>query len=92
MASAQAKALIQLLTAMLANSHRFVRAVMAVELVTAESVPVRPEFRRFAEDVEITVRRLAEDLRLEIGLESGAEVGAGSRVEKKGDMRLPDPA
>jgi uncharacterized membrane protein YccC len=54
---------IALLTAMLANSHRFVRAVMALETVPVGSTPVRLEFRDFAHDVEKTVELLAAALR-----------------------------
>ncbi len=53
---------IDLLTAMLANSHRFVRAVMALEAVPGKE-PVRAEFREFARDVEKTLELLAAALR-----------------------------
>ncbi len=54
---------IDLLTAMLANSHRFVRAIMALEVVPVGAEPVRQEFRDFARDVEKTLELLAAALR-----------------------------
>jgi len=54
---------VHLLTAMLANSHRFVRAVMALEVVPISGDPVRKEFVDFARDVEITIEKLAASLR-----------------------------
>ena len=54
---------IALLTAMLANSHRFVRAVMALETVPVGSAPVRQEFPDFARDVEKTLELLTAALR-----------------------------
>jgi uncharacterized membrane protein YccC len=54
---------VHLLTAMLANSHRFVRAVMALEVVPISADPVRKEFVDFARDVEITIEKLAASLR-----------------------------
>lgn len=54
---------IDLLTAMLANSYRFVRAVMALEAVPVGAEPVREEFRDFARDVESTIELLAAALR-----------------------------
>jgi uncharacterized membrane protein YccC len=53
----------QLLTAMLANCHRFVRAVMALEVVPIGSEPARREFVEFARDVEKTVEVLCAALR-----------------------------
>jgi uncharacterized membrane protein YccC len=54
---------IDLLTAMRANVHRFVRATMALEAVPVGTEPVREEFRDFAHDVEKTLDRLAAALR-----------------------------
>jgi len=54
---------IRLLTAMLANSHRFVRATMALEVVPVGTAPFREEFRLFARDVEKTLYLLAAALR-----------------------------
>lgn len=54
---------IALLTAILANSHRFVRAVMALETVPVGSTPVRQEFTDFARDVEKTLGLLTGALR-----------------------------
>ncbi len=54
---------IRLLTAMLANSHRFVRATMALEVVPVGTAPVHEEFRVFTHDVEKTLDQLAAALR-----------------------------
>ena len=54
---------ISLLAALLANSHRFVRAIMALEVVSPESAPPRPEFRRFATDVDTFLHSLSHALR-----------------------------
>ena len=54
---------IDLLTAMLANSYRFVRAIMALEAVPVGAEPVREEFRDFERDVEETLELLASALR-----------------------------
>jgi uncharacterized membrane protein YccC len=53
------------LNALLANSHRLVHAMMALEagLSTSRSAPARAEFRTFAADVEMTLGRLAGALR-----------------------------
>ncbi|MGI8741596.1 MAG: FUSC family protein [Bryobacteraceae bacterium] len=53
------------LSAMLASSHRFVHAVMALEagLLSSPSVPAREGFRRFTWDVELTLHSLAAALR-----------------------------
>ena len=56
---------IDLLTAMLANSYRFVRAVMALEAVPVGVEPVPQEFRDFASAVDKTLARLAAALREE---------------------------
>lgn len=49
---------ISLVAAILANSHRFVRSIMALEVVTPESASTRPEFRVFAADVDKTLDAL----------------------------------
>jgi uncharacterized membrane protein YccC len=51
--------------AMLANSHRFAHAMMALEagVARAQRVPPRPEFQVFARDVQKTLSLLAEVLR-----------------------------
>jgi uncharacterized membrane protein YccC len=54
---------ISLLTAMLVNSHRFVRATMALEVVPVGAEPVHEEFLIFARDVEKTLEQLATALR-----------------------------
>jgi uncharacterized membrane protein YccC len=54
---------LSLLTAMLVNSHRFVRATMALEVVPVGTEPVYEEFRVFARDVEKTLEQLATALR-----------------------------
>jgi uncharacterized membrane protein YccC len=54
---------IDLLTAIRANVHRFVRATMALEAVPVGAEPVREEFRDFTRDVEETLERLAMALR-----------------------------
>jgi uncharacterized membrane protein YccC len=54
---------ISLLTAMLVNSHRFVRATMALEVVPVAAEPVYEEFRVFAHDVEKTLEQMATALR-----------------------------
>jgi uncharacterized membrane protein YccC len=55
----------RLLGAMLANSHRLVHAMMALEagLSVSPSTPAREEFRIFANDVEATLQQLAEAFR-----------------------------
>jgi uncharacterized membrane protein YccC len=60
------------LQAILANSHRFIHAVMALEagLLRSKPVPARPEFAGFANDVDSTLYFLAAYLR-------GAAVHAG---------------
>jgi len=54
---------ISLLAALLANSHRFVRAIMAIEVISPEDAPARPEFRAFASDVSTTLDALVRFLR-----------------------------
>jgi uncharacterized membrane protein YccC len=54
---------ISLLTEMLVNSHRFVRATMALEAVPVGTAPVNEEFLVFARDVEKTLEQLAKALR-----------------------------
>jgi uncharacterized membrane protein YccC len=53
---------INLLTEMLVNSHRFVRATMALEAVPVGTAPVNEEFLVFARDVEKTLEQLAKAL------------------------------
>jgi hypothetical protein len=50
---------------LLANSHRFVLAVMSLEagLTRSAPAPIRESFRTFAEGVVTTLRRLADALR-----------------------------
>jgi uncharacterized membrane protein YccC len=57
--------LARLLSGILASSHRMVHAMMALEagLYTSQPVPVREEFRTFANDVELTLYFLAAALR-----------------------------
>ena len=49
----------------LANSHRFIQAAMALEagLASSRPVPARPAFRVFANDVDFTLYHLAAALR-----------------------------
>jgi uncharacterized membrane protein YccC len=54
---------ISLIAALLANSHRFVRAIMAIEAVSPEAAPAPPEFRAFASDVNTTLDALVRTLR-----------------------------
>jgi uncharacterized membrane protein YccC len=54
---------VSLISALLANSHRFVRAIMAIEVVSPEAAPARPEFRAFALDVNTTLDALVRTLR-----------------------------
>jgi hypothetical protein len=51
--------------AMLASSHRFAHAIMAMEagLPQTKEAPPRPEFRKFRDDVEKTLELLARVLR-----------------------------
>ena len=58
---------ISLVAAILANSHRFVRSIMALEVVTPESAPTRPEFRAFTVDVDKTLDALIRVLHGEQG-------------------------
>jgi uncharacterized membrane protein YccC len=53
------------LQSILANSHRFIHAVMALEagLFRSRSVPARPQFATFANDVDSTLYFLAAYLR-----------------------------
>lgn len=55
----------QLLDAMLASSHRFAHAVMALEagLTRSNPMPARPQFIDFANHVELTLYLLASALR-----------------------------
>jgi uncharacterized membrane protein YccC len=54
---------ITLLSAILANSHRFVRATMALEVVPLGTKPVSEAFFGFAHDVEKTLELLSSALR-----------------------------
>jgi uncharacterized membrane protein YccC len=56
---------LRILDAILANSHRFVRAAMALEsgLARSRPAPARDAFRRFYQDVERTLYFLAAGLR-----------------------------
>jgi hypothetical protein len=51
--------------AMLASSHRFAHAMIAIEagLPQTKEAPPRPEFRKFRDDVEDTLELLARVLR-----------------------------
>ena len=53
------------LQGILANSHRFIHAVMAMEagLLRSQAVPARPAFRTFSNDVDATLYFLAAYLR-----------------------------
>jgi len=53
------------LSGILASSHRMVHAMMALEAgqYSSQPVPARPEFRKFADDVEFTLYYLAAALR-----------------------------
>jgi uncharacterized membrane protein YccC len=53
------------LQAILANSHRFIHAVMALEagVLRSPAVPARPAFRTFSNDVDFTLYFLAAYLR-----------------------------
>ena len=53
------------LNGMLASSHRMIHAIMALEagLSSSRPVPARAAFRRFADDVELTLYYLAAALR-----------------------------
>lgn len=66
--------LIDLLMAILANSHRFIRAAMALETVPPTAAPVRKEFETFAADINATLATLI----------------AGLRGEQQDFGRLPD--
>ena len=57
--------IISLVAAIMANSHRFVRAVMALEAVSPESAPTRPEFGVFAADVDRMLGAMILGLRRE---------------------------
>jgi uncharacterized membrane protein YccC len=54
-----------LLSGILASSHRMVHAMMALEagLYSSQPVPPRPAFRKFADDLELTLYYLAAALR-----------------------------
>jgi uncharacterized membrane protein YccC len=59
------QARLTVLETILANSHRFIHAVMALEagLLTSRPVPARPAFREFANAVDATLYFLAAYLR-----------------------------
>jgi uncharacterized membrane protein YccC len=71
---------IDLLTAMRANLHRFVRATMALEAVPVGAEPVHEEFRDFTHDVEKTLELLATALR-------GAKLNLRNMVDLREDHR-----
>src|SRR6202043_328086 len=54
-----------LLSGILASSHRMIHAIMALEagLYSSQPVPARPQFRKFADDLELTLYYLAAKLR-----------------------------
>jgi uncharacterized membrane protein YccC len=56
---------LKLLSGILASSHRLVHGMMALEagLLSSQPVPAREPFRRFADDVELTLYYLAAALR-----------------------------
>ncbi len=54
---------VQLLTAILANSHRFIRAAMALEVVPFGDEPARKELAEFAKDVDVTLQAVCAALR-----------------------------
>jgi uncharacterized membrane protein YccC len=68
------------LNSILANSHRFIHAVMSLEagLYRSRPVPARDAFRTFANDVDTTLYYLAAALR-------GASVAAGSLPDLRED-------
>ncbi len=70
------------LQGILANSHRFIHAVMALEagLLRSQAVPARPAFRTFSNDVDATLYFLAAYLR-------GVPVQAGDLPDLREDHR-----
>jgi hypothetical protein len=54
---------IPLVAGILANCHRFARAIMALEVVSVDSAPARQEFRTFASDIDKTLDALVQALR-----------------------------
>jgi uncharacterized membrane protein YccC len=54
---------IPLVAGILANCHRFARAIMALEVVSVDSAPARQEFRTFASDLDKTLDALVQALR-----------------------------
>lgn len=76
------EARMQLLSAMLASSHRFVHAVMALEagLLNSPPIPAREGFRRFSWDVELTLHSLSAALR-------GSPLFAGDVPDLRADHR-----
>jgi uncharacterized membrane protein YccC len=71
---------INLLTAMRANLHRFVRATMALEAVPVGTETVREEFRDFTHDVEKTLELLVTALR-------GEKLNVRNMVDLREDHR-----
>ena len=67
---------VPLLSGILANCHRFARAIMTLEVVSVESAPARQEFRTFALDVDNTLDALVQALR-----------GGASVLENLPDLR-----
>jgi hypothetical protein len=47
----------------MADSHRFVRAIMALAVVSPDVTPARPEFQQFAADVDRMLDALVHALR-----------------------------
>lgn len=73
---------VEVLNRMLASSHRFVHAVMAVEAALAITPPVQPRkgFQRFRWDVELTLHSLSAALR-------GSPLSAGELPDLRQDHR-----
>src|ERR1017187_7099834 len=77
-----AKSRLTTLQAILANSHRFIHAAMALEagLFRSQPVPARPQFATFANNVDSTMYFLAAYLR-------GAAVEPGDLPDLREDHR-----
>jgi uncharacterized membrane protein YccC len=54
---------VSLVTALLVNSHRFVRATMALEVISLKALPARNEFQLFSSDVAKMLDTLMSALR-----------------------------
>ncbi len=65
-----------MVAALLANSHRFIRAIIALEVVSPDSAPPRTEFRTFTADVNRMLDELIRALR-----------GDASRLRDLPDLR-----